>query len=77
MKQAAWTLAFLVFDREAGRVRPGAVTGLTVAVLAVASHVVLSGPWMRQAGFPAVDHTAVATVVHSPTPTTCRTEATR
>ncbi len=53
MTRLAWTVAFLLFDREAGRVRPAALTGLAAAVLTVASHVWLSGPWLQQAGFTA------------------------
>lgn len=50
--QLVYALGFAFFDREAGRVRPAAVTGLIVVVLAIVSHLWLSGPWLRQAGFP-------------------------
>ena len=46
-----WALLFLVFDRERGRrARRHVIGGLLVAVLALASHLWLSGSWMRQAG---------------------------
>ena len=77
MRQIAWAAAFLVFDWEAGPPRPAAITGLTVVVLTVASHIWLSGPWMQQAGFAAAAH-APAAAVPSPTPVAhCRTEASR
>ena len=74
MRQLAWAAAFLVFDRESGRPRPAAITGVTVVALTVASHLWLSGPWMRQAGFPDAVHAPAA----APTPktsATCSTEA--
>ena len=74
MTGLAWAVAFLIFDREAGRPRLAAVTGLMVVVLTVASHLWLSGPWLRQAGFPAAVHSA-ADVLPSPTPVAhCRAE---
>jgi hypothetical protein len=77
VRQLAWALAFLIYDGEAGRPRPAAVTGAIVAVLTVASHQVMSGPWLLQAGFPVAAH-APAAATSSPTfLTTCRTEATR
>jgi hypothetical protein len=79
VRQLTWALAFLVFDREAGRVRPGPVAGLAAAVLlTLASHLWLSGAWMRQAGFATVGHAPAAIPALSPpTSTTCRTEASR
>lgn len=66
MTGLAWAVAFLIFDREAGRPRLAAVTGLMVVVLTVASHLWLSGPWLRQAGFPAAAHPPAA--ASSPAP---------
>jgi len=53
MMQIACVLAFLLFDREAGHVRPARITGLAVIVLAVIAHLWLGESWMHQAGFPA------------------------
>ena len=45
-----WSLIFLL-DRERSRgARRHVIGGLLVVVLVVASHLWLSGPWMRQAG---------------------------
>jgi hypothetical protein len=44
-----WTLVFFG-DREAGRAPVGVITGLVVAVLAVLSHVWLSGNWLQETG---------------------------
>jgi len=65
--QFVYVVAFLLFDREAGRVRPFTLTGLAVVVLAVASHLWLSGPWLQQAGFPAAAHSSTAEAAR-PTP---------
>ena len=65
MTHIVYALAFLLFDREAGRVRPSALAGLGVVALAIVSHLWLSGPWMEQAGFPALAHSAAAA---QPTP---------
>jgi hypothetical protein len=43
-----WALIFLL-DRERGH-RRHVIGGLLVVVLVLASHLWLSGPWMRQAG---------------------------
>lgn len=75
MTQIVDVVAFLLFDREAGRVRPSALTGVGVVALAVASHFWLSGPWLEYAGFPAAAHPP-GCVVSSPSPTTrCSQEA--
>lgn len=60
MTRLVYVLAFLLFDREAGRVRPSALGGLGVVALAIVSHLWLSGPWLEQAGFPALAHSAAA-----------------
>lgn len=52
MMHIAWAIAFLLFDREAGRVRPSVITGLIVVVLAIIGHFWISGPWLREAGIP-------------------------
>jgi len=65
--QLVYILAFLLFDREAGRARPSTLTGVGVVALAVASHLWLSGPWLAQAGFPAVAHSSTAEAAR-PTP---------
>jgi len=62
-----YALAFLLFDREAGRVRPSALAGLGVVALSAISHLWLSGPWLEQAGFPALAHASPAATVR-PTP---------
>jgi hypothetical protein len=61
-----YAAGFLVFDREAGRVRPAIVTGLIVVVLAIVSHLWLSGAWLRQAGFPDVPHAQPAATPTEP-----------
>ena len=60
MTQIACAVAFLLFDREAGRVRPSTLTGLGVVALAVASLLWLSGPWLQQAGFPTAARSSTA-----------------
>jgi hypothetical protein len=77
VRQLAWAAAFLAFDREAGHVRPAALTGLAVVVLTVISHQLMSGPWLLQAGFPAATRPPAATTSSPTSLTTCRTEATR
>ena len=80
MRQLAWAFAFFVFDRDAGKVRPGAFVALTVLGLHFASDHLLSGNWMRQAGFPSIAHAPAAAVSSPKSPTfltTCRTEASR
>ena len=77
MRQLVWAAAFLAFDRESGRVRPGAITGITVVALAVASHVVLAEPWMEQAGFPATAHASTGAGPSLAPVADCRTEAGR
>ena len=79
MRQIAWAFTFLVFDREAGQLRPAPITGVVVLALAVGSHLWLSGSWMEQAGFPAAATTPATTRVLPPptSATTCRTEASR
>jgi len=67
MTQIAYVVAFLLFDREAGRVRPSTLAGLGVVALAVASHLWLSGPWLTQAGFPAAARSSTAEAAR-PTP---------
>lgn len=60
MTQIAYVVAFLLFDREAGRVRPATITGLAVIVLAAIAHVWLGESWMEQAGFPAAPQSSSA-----------------
>lgn len=62
MTQAIHVVAFLLFDREAGRARPSTLTRLGVVALAVVSHFWLSGSWLEQAGFPAAAHSSTAAV---------------
>ena len=76
MTQIAWALAFLLFDREAGRPRPAALTGLAVVVLTLASHQVMSGPWLL-AEFSTATRPPAATTSSPTSLTTCRTEAGR
>jgi hypothetical protein len=45
-----YVVGFLLYDREAGRVRRSTITGLIVVVLLVISHFWLAGPWLQQAG---------------------------
>ena len=66
MTQIAYAVAFLLFDRESGRVRPSALTGLGVVALTIVSHLWLSGPWLEQAGFPAVAHASPAAAAPRP-----------
>lgn len=42
-------VAFFFFDRDAGR-RRTVVAGLGTVVVMVASHVAMTGPWVRKAG---------------------------
>lgn len=77
MRQLTWALTFLTFDREAGRARPATITGLAVVVLTVASHVVLSEPWMQQAGFPATVHAPTGAGPSLAPVADCRAEASR
>jgi hypothetical protein len=69
--QIVYVFAFLLFDREAGRVRPSALAGLGVVALTIASHLWLSGPWLEQAGFPALAHSAAAASARSTPAATC------
>jgi hypothetical protein len=61
VRQLAWAFAFLVFDREAGKPRPATVTGLVVVILTIASHQVMSGPWLLQVGFSTPSPVAAST----------------
>src|SRR5262249_31071674 len=61
-----YAAGFLVFDREAGRVRPAIVTGLIVVVLAIVSRLWLSESWLEQAGFPDVPHAQPAATSTEP-----------
>jgi hypothetical protein len=73
LTRVGYVVAFFLFDREAGRVRLHALTGLGVVALAVWSHLWLSGPWMLQAGFHAVTSSATAAAA-LPTPAAARGE---
>ena len=71
MRGIVYALAFLLFDREAGRVRPSALTGLAAVALAIVSHLWLSGPWLEQAGIPAATHASPAAAAPRPAAASC------
>jgi hypothetical protein len=70
-------VAFLLFDREAGGVRPSALSGLGVVALTVVCHLWLSGPWLERAGFPAVTHMSIAAAPSPATAASCNEGASR
>ena len=75
MTRLAWTVVFLLFDREAGRIRPSTATSIAVVALMVASHLWLSGPWLQQAGFPAAAYVPADAAPSSTPAANCRAEA--
>ena len=77
MTQVVYALAFLLFDREAGRVRPSVLAGLAAVVLAVASHLWLSGPWLEQAGLSAAIHPSTSAASPPAPPAVCSDGASR